>query len=128
VLASVQRETRTIPTVFVGVPDPVGDGFVASLARPGGNPTGLTNFEFAMGAKWLEILREMAPRTKRVAVLFLFRRSSAYVDHILRGDRPDDLPVQAPTKFELAVNLKTARDFGLTVPPSLLTLADEVIE
>jgi putative ABC transport system substrate-binding protein len=227
--ATFQRETRTIPIVFASVSDPVGEGFVASLARPSGNITGFTSQEAAMAGKWLELLTVIAPGIKRVAAIFnpdtapggglyvlpafeaaarsskvalitapihsdaeietfitsfgrepggglvvppdnfveshrahiillatrnnvpavypdsvwardggllsygpdrkdIFRRSAVYVDRILRGAKPVELPVQLPTKFEMAVNLKTAKALGLEVPPSLLTIADEVIE
>jgi putative ABC transport system substrate-binding protein len=208
----LRRVTRTVPIVFAVVTDPVGAGFVESLGRPGANVTGFTAFEFALSGKWLELLKEIAPRIVRVGVLrdsgiaagpaqlrpidvhdsgeidrsisafagsasglivtgsaaatahrelivtlaarhrlptvyyaryyveggglisygpdFLDQcnRAAAYVDRILKGENPADLPVQAPTKFEVVINLKAAKAIGLDVPPTLLARADEVIE
>jgi len=226
--ASMLQQTRTIPIVFVIVADPVGSGFVQSLARPGANATGLTVMEPTIAGKWVELLKEIAPRINRTAFLFkpatapyrdiylkpfkaaaeslaveaiaepvhdtpelesvvaaharepndslivmpdgflnvhraeivllaaryhlptvypwrffteiggllsygsvqsdMFRTAATYVDRILRGEKPADLPVQAPTKYELVVNLKTAKALGLDVPPLLQQRADEVIE
>lgn len=223
-LLALQRATRSLPIVFANVTDPVGDGVVESLAHPGGNATGFMNIEFGQSAKWLELLKQIAPNVTRVAVLRtrggtaqfaaiqavaplfgvevsplnvrdiseieramtafarapnggvivtigvgagggrdriialaaqlrlpavyptrtfpldgglisygpdfvdLYRQAAGYVDRILRGEKPSDLPVQAPTKYETVLNMKTAKALGLEVPASVLVRADEVIE
>lgn len=227
IAAALQSETRTIPIVFVSVADPIGSGFISSLAQPGGNLTGLMTFEASIAGKWCSMLKEVNPLVKRIAFIanpeiktyefylraaqtpaatlglelvprpvknvaeitnvfeefgrwrdsgmivppdvftvshgdliialaarhrlptvYAFgnlvsagglmsygtdrvdemRQAASYIDRILRGDKPSELPVQAPTKFETIVNLKTANALGVTVPPGLLLAADEVIE
>jgi putative ABC transport system substrate-binding protein len=228
VITALARETRTIPIVFVLVSDPIGSGFAASLAHPSGNITGFTGNDPAIGGKWMELLKEIAPRTARVALLFnpatapplkfyipsikatassvavevsdapvhakeeiegviaaqartpgggliampdifttinteliialaaryrvptisidplyaelgglisygtdfaeLFRQAAEYIDRVLKGTKPGELPIQQPTKYDLVINLKTAKALGLTIPESVLSLADKVIE
>ena len=164
--------TTTLPIVFAGVSDPIGSGFAANFTHPGGNITGFTVNDPTLGGKWVELLKEIAPRTVHVALLFnpattvplqffmpsiqaaassfaievsaapvhakdeiegviaaqAFRLAAGYIDRILKGEKPADLPLQAPTKFETILNLKTAKALGLSVPPALLVAADEVIE
>ena len=187
-VGALQLASRTVPNVFVTTVDPVGGGGVASLARPGGNATGFTAFEFSMSGKWLELLKEVAPGVKRVAVIRdpavpagsggfaaiqtvapsfgveltpvgvrdageierdvaafaraangglisygtsfpdAYRQAGVYAGRILKGAKPAELPVLQPTRFELVINLKTAKALGLTVPDKLLATADEVIE
>ena len=176
----VQQATHSVPVVFVQVGDPVGAGFVESLARPGGNVTGFTVFEYGISGKWLELLKEVAPWVTRAAVLRdtsiaagagqllvtnhnrtagfalkgrlpsvfgnrggvdagglmsyvadqaeSYRLVATYIDKIIKGTKPAELPVQQPTKFELAFNLKTAKQIGVTIPQSLLYRADRVIK
>ena len=122
--AALQRETRTIPIVFTLVADPLGSGFVKSFSRPGGNLTGFRYHESVLSEKWLELLKQVAPRVTRASVMGAAR----HVDRILRGAKPEELPVEQLNRFELVINLKTAKALGVAIPQSLLLRADRVIE
>jgi ABC-type uncharacterized transport system substrate-binding protein len=123
------KVSRNIPIVFTTVADPVGAGYVQSLARPGGNATGFTNFEYAIGGKWLELLKQIAAAIAAGAGQFGAVQSVAGSLGVeLRPVEVQDLPVQAPSKYELMINLKTAKLLGLTVPDKLMANADKMIE
>ena len=125
VVAALKHASRTIPIVFSAVIDPVGQGFVASLSRPGGNITGFTLIDFPIMGKWLELLKEIAPGVRRMT--FMFSPPTApWVPLFL--EKPADLPVQAPTKYELVINLKTAKALGLDIPATMLARADDVMQ
>jgi putative ABC transport system substrate-binding protein len=129
VVAALKRESRTIPIVFTSVSDPIGSGFIASLPRPGGQITGFLLYEDGTAVYFYRAFVTagglMSYDTDRVEP---FSLAAGYVDRILKGEKPADLPVQAPTKYETVLNLKTAKALGVDVPPVLLARADEVIE
>jgi ABC-type uncharacterized transport system substrate-binding protein len=156
-IRAAKNATKTIPIVMVGSgADPVEAGYVESLAHPGGNVTGITNINRELGGKRLELLKEAVPKVARVAVLYdpvlpavynarayvdagglmsynadstdSYRRVAYFLDRILKGTKPADLPVEQPTKFELVINLKTAKQIGVTIPPNMLVRADKVIK
>jgi putative ABC transport system substrate-binding protein len=133
IVGALQQASSTVPVVFVNVTDPVGRGYVASLAQPERNATGFTSFEFGIGGKWLELLKDIIPTVTRTAVLRdpaitagIGYLAATQALALSRGVQVT--PVQQPTKLELLINLKAAKALDLTVPPSLLGRADEVIE
>src|SRR2546428_339585 len=125
-IRAAQHATRTIPIVMALSADPVARGFVASLAHPGGNITGLSWLGTELSGKRLEVLKEAVPQVSRVPDLR--RRAAYYVDRILKGAKPTDMPVEQPMTFEFIINLTAAKALGLTMPPALLFQADEVIK
>src|SRR3989442_564673 len=143
---AAKNATGTIPVVMTGIGDPVGQGIVVSLARPGGNVTGLSATTTDIYAKRVELLKELVPGAARLAAIYastefagallsygvnypdLYRRAASFADKIFKGAKPADIPVEQPIRYELVINMKTAEAIGVTIPPSLLLRADRVIQ
>jgi putative tryptophan/tyrosine transport system substrate-binding protein len=138
VTGELHEATRTIPVVFNLTVDPVGLGYIERMSRPGGNLTGFIFFEPPLIGKWFDLSRQVSPGVAQTTLLFnpgtgpdtfaAFHQTADYVDRVLRGEKPSDLPAQAPTKYQLVLNLQTARKFNLMFPQTLLAVADEVVE
>jgi ABC-type uncharacterized transport system substrate-binding protein len=124
---AAKQGTQVIPIVFALSNDPVGSGLVASLSRPGGNVTGLSTQLTDVAGKRVELMRTLIPGLRR-HVPNLFRRAGDFVDRVLRGTKPAEIPIEQPTKFDLVINVTTAKAVGVAVPDNLLALADDAIE